>query len=129
MNSDIYLTDLRLTPAGGLAVTLSGDLKLVSGIDNLRQALRVRLFTNQDEYLFGPFGGYVKSYVDDSLSPDRRQQIEQEIANTLIADFRVSAVTVNQITQTPSGDIVADVKITTAAGDTLRLVASSQIQT
>lgn len=129
MDNDIYLTDLQLTPTGGLGVTLSGDLQLVSGIDNLRQALRMRLFTNQDEYLFGSYGSNVKSYVDTSLSPDRRRQVEQEIANTLVADTRVQAVTVNQVSQTQTGEIVADVTITTTAGDTLRLVVSSQIQT
>ncbi len=61
---DPFLTDLLLTEEGFLSVTEGGDLATVSGVENLEQALEMRVVAHKRSMLFHPeYGSWVFTLV------------------------------------------------------------------
>jgi phage baseplate assembly protein W len=95
-------TDLALTPDGDLILTEHGDLQLVSGVDNAKQMIRVRLQTNPDTYIFGDdLGSQLGEMIDVPLNPPNIALIQQYVADAL-TDPRI--VQINSIDVYDPGD-------------------------
>lgn len=116
MNEDLYGTDIQLTNDGDIQAAPGGDLSLVTGLDNLNQAVVNRVLTQPDEYLFGDYGCTIKQYVD-SVDPTLRVQIPPDVTASLLEDSRISDVSVN-VTQDSSGDTTVQINYASAFGDT-----------
>lgn len=73
-----------------------GDLKTVKGIDNLKQALYVRLVTPKGSYIGHPtFGSEVHKYLGKKATDETAYLLTLEIERTLRTDRRVTSVIQN----------------------------------
>ncbi|GMV42864.1 MAG: hypothetical protein AMXMBFR64_45800 [Myxococcales bacterium] len=84
-----HRTDLLLSPSGDLVVAGS-DLAVVSGLDNLLQALSVRLRTERGESPWPAYG--VEPMVGDSLRTTAVATAVASVRSQALADPRVSMV-------------------------------------
>jgi len=104
MNSDVLKTDLRLffgsddADLGYDKVDLdvgSDDLETVSGLDNLVQALRLRLLVGLGELrpLGHPrYGSRVHELIGELRIPANRELLRRYVRKTLMGDPRVEKV-------------------------------------
>lgn len=96
-------TDLALDSNGDLILTPQGDVQTVSEIDNIKQAVRIRLQTIPDSYLFGDdLGSDLGETVDEALTPQAIKLIEQYAMNALEDDPRI--IQINNLSVTSSDD-------------------------
>lgn len=100
----VFGTDIDLT--NGTFSFVNGDIALVSGGDNLRQALKNRVETDTSELLFHPdYGSLVRRILGAVSGPTTGQLAAQYAQSAAAADPRVQQV--NQSTATVSGDAVS----------------------
>lgn len=102
---DNFGTDILFD--GNTRVTVSGDLQLVTGLDNLRRAIHRRMITRPGEYKLNPGYGIglqdavkkpmttsvlagIKGSIVEQLSKDRR--IQKVVDVTLTPGFNNNAV-------------------------------------
>ncbi len=97
--TDLFKTDLRLVfpcpDAADLAVGAT-DLETVSGVDNLVQALTLRLLVDQGELrgLGHPlYGSRIRDLVGATLDRANLELLRRYVRQTLLADPRVEVVT------------------------------------
>lgn len=85
-------TDLELNVNGDLVLTPQGDIELVSGVQNVKQMIRVRLQTRPDSYIFGTdLGSELGQTIDAPLSNKTQQDIQQFTTQAL-QDPRISNI-------------------------------------
>ena len=100
----MFERDLDLLTYGGLADD-GGDIKLVSGIDNLTQAIRIRVVTALKELLFHPtYGCDVRKLLGASNGPLSQIAAGAYVQGAVESDPRVERVT-STATET-SGDVL-----------------------
>jgi phage baseplate assembly protein W len=88
----LYGVDLALID-GDLAADALGDLAVVSGVDNLTQALEGRLATPLGELIWHPtYGNGVFSLLGGDNGPEAGQLSQEYVASCLRADPRVAGV-------------------------------------
>lgn len=93
------VTDIKLN--GDIGVSSTGDIALVSDIDNLQQRIINKLSTNQDYYLFGDFGSVTKSLID-SPGSDLVNQLQQSVTAALFNEPDIASV--DEVNVTQDGD-------------------------
>lgn len=102
--ADIFGTDILLTD-GVITANAEGDIQLVSDLPNLRQALKIRLGTEQRELVWHPtYGNPLFKMVGKKSGPVNLQLSAAQGERTLRADPRVASVP--QITTTIEADAV-----------------------
>lgn len=75
-----------------------GDLKLATGITNLKQQLIVRLGTEKGALLLHPdFGSNILKTIGAKVTPELLTKVQLEVAECLNSDFRVQSVTDIQV--------------------------------
>jgi phage baseplate assembly protein W len=101
----VFGTDLMLTPDGLLA-TGRGDFATVSGVDNLAQALRNALATDQGELLFhGGYGSLIRRILGTVNGPTAGLLAAEYATQTVVADPRVKEV--KGATATIAADVIS----------------------
>lgn len=101
--ADIYGTDLLLRD--GDLVAENGSLVVVSGRENLKQALINRNKTERGEMLWNPtYGSMVRSLLGAVSGPSSALLAAQYVAATFRADYRVKDVASSRATV--AGDVV-----------------------
>lgn len=89
ISSDSEVLELKNNP--------KGDLNTVRGIENLKQALLIRLLTPRGSYLGYPnFGSEVHTFVGRKNSAETASLLNIEIERTLRTDSRVTQATLNK---------------------------------
>lgn len=94
------VTDIKL--GGDIGVSSTGDIALVSDIDNLQQRIINKLSTNQDYYLFGDFGSVARSLVDSPGGSNLINQLQQSVTADLLNEPDIASV--DDVTVTQDGD-------------------------
>lgn len=112
---EVFLTDLQLLQ-GGLQFE-NGDLAVLSGRPNLRQALSNRITTNHGELVFhGTYGANLGRLIGALAGPVRAMIAQKYVQDALAQETRVK--TTSKVTATTQGDrleIVAEVVPITGA--------------
>lgn len=73
------------------------DLKTVSGVDNLRQSIALRLLTRRGTLLNHPeYGTNLMDYIGDNITTETLQLIKVEVKRTISTDERVSSVDISE---------------------------------
>lgn len=107
--------DIKLS--GDIGVSSTGDISLVSDIDNLQQRIINKLSTNQDYYLFGDFGSMTKSLID-STGGDLINQLQQSVTAALLNEPDIASV--DDVNVTQDGDaFYVSVSATAVTDETL----------
>lgn len=114
---EAFGTDLRLD--GGVLATDGVDFVLVSGNDNLVQALQGRIKTERLELMFHPeYGCDVRRIIGKVNGPTKGLLTAQLVRGTVLQDPRVARV--KSSTANVSGDrIVSEAEVETIAGRSL----------
>lgn len=111
-DAERFGADIAISPLGALVLTDSGDLSLVEGLANLRQAIHIRLMVAPGELIYHTdYGCHVFELLGVKNNPVVQFLALHFVRNALLADDRISLVknlTVrNDGDQLPiSGDIV-----------------------
>ncbi|MGF6641777.1 hypothetical protein [Paraburkholderia sp. MM6662-R1] len=118
----VFGTDLLLT-ADGLLATNGTDFAVVSGADNLVQALRNALTTDQGELLYhGDYGSLIRRILGTVNGPTAGLLAAEYAGQTVAADTRVKAV--QDASATISGDVISvTVQAEPVTGSTLPVTA------
>lgn len=116
--TDLFKTDLRLVFANQeseMTVDLeqSGNsLDAISGIDNLAQALTMRLLIDQGELtqLAHPrYGSRLKELLGETLDRANLELMRRYVKHTLLSDPRVAEVVQVQVKVRPASQGIVDV--------------------
>lgn len=113
--ADALKKDLRLTfpPIGGADLAAgASDLETVDGLDNLRQALTLRLLVGQGELtaLGHPrYGSRIHELVGEPLDAPNRELLRRYVRRALLGDPRVAEVT--RVDVVPSADTPGVVRV------------------
>lgn len=112
-----------------LTPSYRGGLKMESGLENLKQALVIRLMTQQGTYLNHPtFGSRLQELLGQRVSPLLHAQVLNEIERTLKTDGRVSEVSIND-SSIHQGVLTMDVVIVPKdIEEAYRLLIETQIE-
>lgn len=113
----VFGQDLKLTPDGLLDID-GTDFAVVSGVDNLVQALTNALRTDQGELLFHPaYGSLIRRILGSVTGPTAGLLAAKYAKQTVEADSRITSVTSS--VATISGDVISvAVKSQTVTGAT-----------
>ena len=119
----VFGTDVRLDR--GRLATANGDFDLVSGRDNLRQALKNVVETDRGELLFhAGYGSKVRRLLGTVAGPTSALLAAQYAKAAVSADPRVQSVT--NSTASVSGDVVSvDVDVKPVTGAILQVSATT----
>lgn len=119
----VFGVDVRLDR--GRLATASGDFDIVSGRDNLRQALQNVIETDRGELLFHTgYGSKVRRLLGTVSGPTSALLAAQYAKAAVIADPRVQSVT--NSTATASGDVVSvDVDVQPVTGAIVQISATT----
>jgi phage baseplate assembly protein W len=120
----VFGTDLLLTADGFLSIT-SADFDTVSGVENLSQALRNALATDQGELLFHPtYGTLIRRILGKVAGPTAQQLAAEYAKSTVAADARIKQV--DSATATTVGTaITVTVQAETVIGEPVSASATS----
>lgn len=94
---DIYGTDLRLvfTHEQADLAWSEQDLSVITGLDNLVQALTLRLLMDKGDLkpLGHPdYGSNIRDFLGENMTPANRELMRRYIRRTLLSDPRVAEV-------------------------------------
>lgn len=79
-------------------ITPQGDLGLVTGVDNIRQALLSRLLTTKGTLVHRPeYGVGIKNFLGAPLSFDTQRQLATQMEAQFLQDLRVTGINTIQI--------------------------------
>ena len=91
----LYGTDLWLSETGGLERNARGDVRIVSGVDNLAVAARVACQTERGDLTWHPdYGSYLYKVVGSFRDDDLEARILVEVREAVLADIRFESVAV-----------------------------------
>ncbi len=101
----VFERDVRLT-AGRLGVTEGGDIDVVSGVANLKQALQHRVDTDRGELIYHAqeYGSLVRRLVGAVNGPTAGLLAAEYAKAAVLTDPRISAVT--SASAEMSGDVI-----------------------
>jgi len=121
---NVLLTDCALT-GGKLTVDESGDLTLVSGRDNLKQAINHRVRTDMGELIYHP--GYGCKLQRRKGRKNNAVVVllgRMDIQESLKQETRLKSI--NSITVTAEGDVLSvQANVTPISGDSVTVTAST----
>jgi phage baseplate assembly protein W len=107
---DFYLVDINFN--NDIKPAPNGDFQLITGINNLRQALFNRLVTVKGSLSHRPlYGVGVQLYQNDVSTLAKQRQIALEIRNQFKQDFRVNDVTGVSFEAMPDGQFTITYKV------------------
>lgn len=87
------------------------DLATISGIDNLRQSIEMRLLTRHGTYLNHPnYGTYLYDYLGKNVNKSSLQEITTEVLRTITTDNRVKSATITHAS-IDGGSLYISVKV------------------
>ena len=120
MGSDPFIgVDVKLIN-GDLGNNSIGDLDLVGNLDpmdNMRQALNIRLITPLGKYYFAQgFGTVAVNYVDEVYTDYNRNNLEAEARVTIMQDPRIDKVESITVTSTDTNQVVLSYSAITKSG-------------
>jgi phage baseplate assembly protein W len=120
---EVFGADVRLDQ--GRLATANGDFDIVSGRDNLRQALKNVIETDRGELLFhSGYGSKVRRLIGTVAGPTSALLAAQYAKAAVRADSRVQSVT--NSTATASGDVVSvDVDVKPVTGAIVQISATT----
>lgn len=118
----VFGRDIDLT--GGVFSVVNGDIAVVSGLDNLRQALTHRVETDAGELVFHlEYGSTIRRLLGAVSGPTTAQLAAQYAKSAVAADPRVQQVTAS--TATVSGDAASvAVDVQPVAGKAVQIAAA-----
>lgn len=115
----VYGTDIRLFNRR-IGVD-AGDIALVSGLPNLRQALTLRVMVGKRELMFHPtFGCYVRSLLGRVTGPTAAQLAAFYVKSALLEDDRVDTVP-SCIAEVVGDQVKVSVKVVPITGKPVEL--------
>lgn len=124
-----YGTDLKLDFARGGEVDLSvgpSDLDTVSGVDNLVQALTLRLLVDRGEFagLGHPrFGSRIRDLIGEPMDPANLELLRRYVRQAMLQDPRVAevvqVVVTRRLDSRESVDVVA--RVLAASGELVQV--------
>jgi phage baseplate assembly protein W len=121
-DTDVYGTDLMLV--NGELIVENGDLATVSGLDNLTQALNVRIGVDKEELVFHPeFGCWIRKLIGTGAGPTTAELAALYVRSALNEDDRVKSV--ENVTTSVSGDqfnVTATIQVGAGQSVSLSLV-------
>jgi phage baseplate assembly protein W len=136
--SDLFKTDLRLVFANQgsemrVDLAQSGNsLESVSGIDNLAQALTMRLLVDQGELtqLAHPrYGSRLRELLGETLDRANLELMRRYVKHTLLSDSRVAEVVQVQVNVRPAsvGIVDVDALVKAVSGQTAQIGVSLNV--
>jgi phage baseplate assembly protein W len=88
---EIYLTDIK--HEDDFERNSSGNLELISGLDNVKAALFRRLITSKGTIIHRPeYGVGIKDYQNAPATLDTKRKLALEIQEQFLRDVRVESV-------------------------------------
>jgi phage baseplate assembly protein W len=121
---NVLLTDCRLRN-GRLSVDLeTGDFEVVSGRDNLKQAITFRIVTDPGELIFHPaYGCKISRRRGTKNAAVATLLGRMDLQDALVQETRLRRI--NSITTTSSGDVLSgSVDVTPITGDSVKVDVS-----
>lgn len=110
------VSDIKLLN-GNIAVSSTGDIAIVTDMDNLKQRIINKFRTNEDSYLFGEFGSVTKNLIDET-GGNLIDLIEQSVTATLMNEADIASI--DNVKATQSDDtFYVDISVTAVTGETL----------
>jgi phage baseplate assembly protein W len=107
---DFYLEDLAFS--NDFEVAPNGSFKIISGIENLKQALFHRLITVRGSLAHRPnYGVGVQQYQNKVSSLSKQRELALEIKNQFEQDFRVDKLLSVSFKAEPSGVFIVQYKV------------------
>lgn len=104
---------------GEVVANSSGDLTVVSGIENLKQSLFMRIMTRKGTLLnHANYGSRFPDYIGSIESDAQLKRAVTELNRTITTDSRVSSATVSTAEILKDGTIFLEVDITPISFDT-----------
>lgn len=98
---EVFLADAQIS--NGKLQFVDGDLAVVSGRANLRQALGNRIKTNHNELVFHPtYGSNLQTLIGSLNGPIRELMSEQYVRDDMVNESRIQSV--SRISATSVGD-------------------------
>jgi len=97
LEADVYIRrlkqDIFLDPDGDIAIDVTGDIRVVEGLSNIEQALRIRLSSNVGSLTHHPeYGSLVHRFIGSLGNAINLMIIKKEIIRTLRAEERVARI-------------------------------------
>lgn len=118
--SDVYGTDWRLGPDGDLVLEGTTDIALVSGLDNLRQALTLRAITVQGENaVFPEFG--LAATVGEGIFPETAGLLASQARSQFASDPRTEEVTELEVSDVEGDRLIVRALLKPVAGAAFRV--------
>ncbi|BBL75385.1 DUF2634 domain-containing protein [Methylomagnum ishizawai] len=103
---EVFFRDFDLGADGLLRADDAGDLAILSGVPNLRQALRHALVTDPGELMLHPdYGCRIRRLIGRTNAPTIALLGGQYVRGTLLSDSRIAAV--DNVQVGASGDVLA----------------------
>jgi phage baseplate assembly protein W len=120
---DVFGRDAKL--AGGLLGVAAGDFEVISGSDNLRQALQHAIETERGELIFHPdYGCLLRQIIGTVNGPTAAILAAQYAKATMLADARVERV--SRAEAFVAGDAVTvQVEVLPVTGKAIDLTATA----
>lgn len=120
----VFLIDVSLDVQGQLEADASGDWAVVSGTDNLTQALNGRVVTDVGELIWHPeYGSYIRLLLGTLNGPNAGLLASKYASSAVAVDPRVASVDSSQVT-IAGDDIEAKIQITPIVGRPVQLATS-----
>ena len=93
LSDAMYGVDLAISSDGGLAFDISGDLQVVKGIENLKQAIELKLGIPIGTYKYHPnYGNNFASVIGTGETKNRLKILETLVKATILSDPRVASI-------------------------------------
>lgn len=87
----VFDTDLSL--ASGLLAAVDGDFLLVSGVPNLKQAMKMRIDVEKRELIFHPeYGSWLRAILGASNGPGTAALAAFYVKSSLLEDDRIKSI-------------------------------------
>ena len=120
MVSDPFIgVDVKLID-GDLANNSIGDLDLVGDIDpidNMRQAISLRLETPLGKYYFAQgYGTSAADYIDEPTTDGNKKSLQAEAKATILEDPRIALVNAVTVSETGTNQLTLYYSATTKSG-------------
>ena len=120
MMNDIYGTDIN----SNFSFT-DGDINLVSGTNNLAQAVCNRLNSNLNTYeiFYTKYGGNLLEWLGEQNNSNIQEYIRIEIESILMQDPRITSIEAT-VTKEDSKTVLIDLKVLPVGSDEIVTLAS-----
>lgn len=115
----VFETDIDLT--GGFLHADNGDLAVLSGRENLKQALKHRIDTERGELIFhSEYGSLIRRLIGAVNGPTAGLLASEYAKSAMLADPRVSSVT-EAVSEVTSDQIVLGIEVQAISGKPVQI--------